>query len=65
MLLIYSDMFKAAWYLIYPAIALAQGPIPSSSAFCQASGFFLALALEASGIGLPNGSIDEGAAQLT
>src|SRR5690349_18282006 len=40
MFLILSDSFKAFWYFIFPVVVFSQGPIPSSSGFCQASGFF-------------------------
>jgi G protein-coupled receptor GPR1 len=49
MLSIQSGMFKALWFLIYPTVSAALGEVPSSSRFCQASGFFTALGLEASG----------------
>lgn len=42
-------MFKALWFMIYPIVVFTRGPIPSSSTFCQVSGFFLALGIEASG----------------
>ena len=48
MLLIVSDMCKAVWFLVFPLVALVSGPVSSSSSFCQASGFFLAQATEAS-----------------
>ena len=47
MILIQSDAFKAIWFMIYPIVVLASGPVTSESAFCQASGFFLALGFEA------------------
>ena len=49
MLLILSNMLKAFWTFTSPIIILTNGPLQSSSAFCQASGFFLAGAIEASG----------------
>ncbi|CZR63496.1 related to G protein-coupled receptor [Phialocephala subalpina] len=48
MLLIQSDMFKALWFMIYPIVVFARGPVPDSSTFCQVSGFFLSLGIEAS-----------------
>jgi G protein-coupled receptor GPR1 len=45
--LIASDTFKAVWYFVFAIVAIAQGPVKSSSSFCQASGFFLALGVEA------------------
>jgi G protein-coupled receptor GPR1 len=53
MLLIQSDMFKALWTMIFPAVILTQGPISNEfSPFCQAHRFFLALSIEASGTAL-------------
>lgn len=49
MLLIQSDMFKALWFMIYPIVVFARGPVPDNSTFCQVSGFFLSLGIEASG----------------
>lgn len=46
MLNIQCDMFKSMWLMIYPIVELSRGAIPSDSALCQASGFFLALAIE-------------------
>ena len=48
MFLIFSDMFKALWYFVFPVVVFSRGTISSSSKFCQASGFFLALGIEAS-----------------
>lgn len=48
MLLIFSDMFKTFWLLIFPAVELIAGKIETEQAFCQVSGFFLALSIEAS-----------------
>ncbi|KAF7563353.1 hypothetical protein G7046_g762 [Stylonectria norvegica] len=50
MTLILCDMFKAIWFMAFPAVSLAYGNIDSESAFCQASGFFLEWAFEASDI---------------
>ena len=47
-LLILSDMFKAFWYFIFPIVVFTRGTVQSSSKFCQASGFLLALGTEAS-----------------
>jgi G protein-coupled receptor GPR1 len=49
MLLIQSDMFKALWFMIYPIVVFASGPVPANSTFCQINGFMLALGIEASG----------------
>jgi G protein-coupled receptor GPR1 len=50
MLLIQSDMMKALWYMIHPIVAFIHGDVPTTSSFCQASGFFIALSIEASGM---------------
>jgi G protein-coupled receptor GPR1 len=50
MFLIQSDMFKALWYLIYAIVSLLPGPIDDDGAFCQISGAFTALGVEASGL---------------
>ena len=47
-LLIVSDMWKALWYFIFPVVVFTKGKVDSTSNFCQASGFFLALGTEAS-----------------
>ena len=46
--LIASDTFKAAWYFVFGIVAISSGPVRSNSGFCQASGFFLMLGVEAS-----------------
>ncbi|KAI2620738.1 G protein-coupled glucose receptor regulating Gpa2-domain-containing protein [Hypomontagnella submonticulosa] len=48
MLLIQSDMMKALWLVICPLGFFAKVPINSSSTFCQVSGFFLTVSIEAS-----------------
>ncbi|KAI0970636.1 G protein-coupled glucose receptor regulating Gpa2-domain-containing protein [Xylaria arbuscula] len=51
MLLIQSDMAKALWLLISPLVYfITDKPLGDSRAFCQVSGFFLAMAIEASDI---------------
>ncbi|KAA8570669.1 hypothetical protein EYC84_000067 [Monilinia fructicola] len=50
MLLIQSDMFKALWFMIFPIVIFLHGPVSDNSKFCQISGFFLALGIEASDI---------------
>lgn len=50
MLLIQSDMFKALWFMIFAIVDFIHGPVPSSSPFCQASGFFLTIGIEASDV---------------
>lgn len=46
--LILSDSFKAFWYFVFPLVVFTRGTVESSSKWCQASGFLLALAVEAS-----------------
>jgi G protein-coupled receptor GPR1 len=48
LLLILSDMWKALWYFIFPIVVFTRGNVDSTSNFCQASGFFIALGTEAS-----------------
>ncbi|KAF3797568.1 G protein-coupled receptor GPR1 [Colletotrichum gloeosporioides] len=50
MLLMSSDMLKSLWFIIFPIADFRNGPIPSNSSFCQASGFFLSVGIEASDI---------------
>ncbi|KAL0930331.1 plasma membrane g protein coupled receptor that interacts with the heterotrimeric g protein a [Colletotrichum truncatum] len=50
MLLMSSDMLKSLWFIIFPIADFKNGPIPSESSFCQASGFFLSVGIEASDI---------------
>ncbi|KAI1386083.1 G protein-coupled glucose receptor regulating Gpa2-domain-containing protein [Hypoxylon trugodes] len=50
MLLIQSDMMKALWLVINPLAFFAGVPIDSNSVFCQVSGFFLTISIEASDI---------------
>lgn len=49
MLLIVADFWKAFWFLVFPAVSLGVGQIPTSSPFCQAGGFFVQSTLEAVG----------------
>jgi G protein-coupled receptor GPR1 len=39
---------KAVWYFVFPVVVFVGGPVSSTSNFCQASGFLLAFAIEAS-----------------
>ncbi|KAM0325844.1 hypothetical protein ACHAQA_007146 [Verticillium albo-atrum] len=50
MLLIVSDGLEALFFMIFPIVDFAMGPIESASVFCQVSGFFLAVGIEASDI---------------
>jgi G protein-coupled receptor GPR1 len=42
-------MFKALWFMIYPIVVFAQGPVKDNSGFCQINGFFVSVGIEASG----------------
>ncbi|CCF43413.1 hypothetical protein CH063_13120 [Colletotrichum higginsianum] len=50
MLLMSSDMLKSLWFIIFPIVDFKTGSVASESSFCQASGFFLAVGIEASDI---------------
>lgn len=50
MLLIVSDFIKSAWFVIFPIVVYTLGPIASESAFCQISGFSLAVGFESSDV---------------
>ncbi|KAI9705468.1 MAG: hypothetical protein M1836_006223 [Candelina mexicana] len=41
-----SDLIKAICYVVFPIVQFTTGIVPASSAFCQATGFFIALGLE-------------------
>ena len=49
MLLICSDFWKASWQLIYPAVVITTGNADRGSPFCQVTGFFISMGIEASG----------------
>ncbi|PNS16060.1 G protein-coupled receptor GPR1 [Sphaceloma murrayae] len=46
MLLIFSDLFKSSWLVVFPAVSLHVGGIRSGSYFCDIGGFFLQAGLE-------------------
>ncbi|GKT45213.1 G protein-coupled receptor GPR1 [Colletotrichum spaethianum] len=50
MLLMSSDMLKSLWFIIFPIVDFKTGSVASESSFCQASGFFLSVGIEASDI---------------
>ncbi|OLN95735.1 G protein-coupled receptor GPR1-like protein 1 [Colletotrichum chlorophyti] len=50
MLLMSSDMLKSLWFIIFPIVDFRNGAVASDSSFCQASGFFLSVGIEASDI---------------
>lgn len=52
MLLVLGDLAKSLAFVVFPIVYFIHGPIRSESAFCQASGFFLALGVEASDIAI-------------
>ncbi|EME40471.1 hypothetical protein DOTSEDRAFT_74146 [Dothistroma septosporum NZE10] len=47
LLLICGDLWKASWFLVFSATTLGYGHIETESAFCQVSGYFLQVGLEA------------------
>jgi len=49
MLLLLADLWKALWFLIFPAVSLAQHGIATESTFCQVGGFFVQASIEACG----------------
>ncbi|KAF8459588.1 G protein-coupled glucose receptor regulating Gpa2 C-term-domain-containing protein [Terfezia claveryi] len=49
MLLICSDFWKASWQLIYPAVVIKTGNADKGFLFCQVTGFFISMGIEASG----------------
>jgi G protein-coupled receptor GPR1 len=50
LLLIQSDFLKSIMFVVFPIVSFGWGPIPSNSAFCQLSGFALAVGIESSDI---------------
>lgn len=48
MLLICSDFWKASWQLIYPAVVIKTGNADKGYLFCQVTGFFISMGIEAS-----------------
>lgn len=52
LMLICSDTFKALWYFLSPVVIFTHGKFGSSSAFVQASGFLLALGVEAADLSI-------------
>ncbi|UNI16802.1 G protein-coupled receptor gpr1 [Purpureocillium takamizusanense] len=46
-LLIQSDMLKSLWFVIFAAAELTHGTVETATPFCQISGFFLTLGIEA------------------
>lgn len=50
MLLIQSDFVKSAAFVVFPIVNLIQGKVESNSAFCQISGFTLAVGIESADI---------------
>ncbi|KAK1836818.1 G protein-coupled glucose receptor regulating Gpa2-domain-containing protein [Podospora conica] len=50
MLLIQSDFIKSVAFLVFPIVSFLRGFVESDSKFCQASGFILAMGIEASDI---------------
>ncbi|KAF7512960.1 hypothetical protein GJ744_011226 [Endocarpon pusillum] len=52
LMLICSDTFKALWYFLSPVVIFTRGRFGSSSAFVQATGFLLALGVEAADLSI-------------
>ncbi|AEO66526.1 uncharacterized protein THITE_2114666 [Thermothielavioides terrestris NRRL 8126] len=50
LLLIQSDCLRSLVFVVFPIVSFALGRVRSDSAFCQLSGFALALAIESSDI---------------
>jgi G protein-coupled receptor GPR1 len=50
MLLIQSDLIKSICFIAFPLVRFVQGSITDQSTFCQVSGFFLTVGIEASDI---------------
>ncbi|KAK6499875.1 hypothetical protein TWF481_010232 [Arthrobotrys musiformis] len=46
MILIICDTWKSLWSFVFPAVALANSSVATTSNFCQASGFFFAFGIE-------------------
>ncbi|RVD84068.1 uncharacterized protein DFL_005837 [Arthrobotrys flagrans] len=46
MILIICDTWKSIWSFVFPAVALANSTVVTTSSFCQASGFFFAFGIE-------------------
>ncbi|KAF4551501.1 G protein-coupled glucose receptor-like protein 2 [Elsinoe fawcettii] len=46
MLLMFSDLFKSSWFLVFPAVSLRMGGVASGSRFCDIGGFFLQAGIE-------------------
>ncbi|PSK46279.1 G protein-coupled receptor GPR1 [Elsinoe australis] len=46
MLLLFSDLFKSSWFLVFPAVSLEVGGIKSGTRFCDIGGFFLQAGIE-------------------
>ncbi|PIA89451.1 hypothetical protein CB0940_07174 [Cercospora beticola] len=47
LLLIVGDFWKSTWFLVFSVTTLATGHISTGTSFCQATGYFLQLGLEA------------------
>ncbi|KAK0667783.1 G protein-coupled glucose receptor regulating Gpa2-domain-containing protein [Cercophora samala] len=52
LLLVQSDFVKAAAFVVFPLVSLYRGNIESDSAFCQFSGFALAIGIESSDVAI-------------
>ncbi|KAK4671918.1 G protein-coupled receptor gpr1 [Podospora pseudoanserina] len=52
LLLVQSDFVKSAAFVVFPLVSLYHGTIESDSAFCQFSGFALAIGIESSDVAI-------------
>ncbi|KAK1975251.1 G protein-coupled glucose receptor regulating Gpa2-domain-containing protein [Colletotrichum cereale] len=52
MLLMSSYMLMSLWLIIFPIVYLKTGSVTSGSSFCQASGFFISVGIEASDVAI-------------
>ncbi|CAK4030373.1 G -coupled receptor [Lecanosticta acicola] len=52
LMLICGDFWKAAWFLVFASLSLSNGDIPTTSSFCQASGYLLQAGIEACDIAI-------------
>ncbi|KAK4169679.1 G protein-coupled glucose receptor regulating Gpa2-domain-containing protein [Cladorrhinum sp. PSN259] len=52
LLLVQSDLVKSAAFVVFPIVSMLWGPVKSGSAFCQISGFILAIGIESSDVAI-------------
>jgi hypothetical protein len=49
MILIYGDLMRGTWLLVYAIIAIVRGTVGTPSTFCQVSGFLVQYGTQTSG----------------